>query len=136
MRRLGIVMRAGRGWRPGTGLLVASVALCAVLASSAPAKIVTDPVTGHRFGIVPAFHGSLSQGSPSPNHASSFGRIAAAGTPTCDTRVDPQCASQMTYNGGPVQHGENIILFFWDPSRFSSEPGYIADMQTWVNDLA
>jgi PKD domain-containing protein/phosphate-induced protein 1 len=136
MRRLGIGMRAERGWRLGAGLLVASVALCAVLASAAAAKIVTDPVTGHKFGIVPAFHGSPMSNSPTPNHASSFGRIAAAGTPTCDTRVDSQCATPMTYHNGPVQHGENVILFFWDPSRFSSEPGYIAGMQTWVNDLA
>ncbi len=130
MRRLGIVRRAGRGSRIGAALLVASVALCSVLVSSAGARIITA-ATGHKFGIVPAFHGSLSL-----NGSRSVARIAAAGTPTCDLQVDSQCASPMTYHNGPVQHGENIILFFWDPSGFSSAPGYVAGMQTWVSDLA
>lgn len=134
MRRVGIVSRAGRGSRIGAILLVVSVALCSVLASAAGAKVITDPVTGHKFGIVPAFHGP--QGSLSPSSGPFMHRIAAAGAPTCDTRVDKQCATPMTYNNGPVQHGENIVLFFWDPSSFSSEPGYVAGMQAWVNDLA
>lgn len=131
MRRLGIVRRAGRGWSIGAGLLVASAALCGVLASSAGANIVTDPVTGHKFGIVPVVHVS-----PQLNAARPLARIAASGAPTCDSTIEPQCATPMTYHGGPVQHGENIILFFWDPSGFSGEPGYIAGMQSWVNDLA
>lgn len=137
MSRSGIARRAGRGSKVGLGVLVASVAVGFALASTAAAKIVTDPVTGHRFGIVPVFHGSTSlNASPPLNGARALSRTAAAGTPTCDPQVDAQCATTMIYHNGPVQHGENIVLFFWDPSGFAGAPGYVAGMQGWVNDLA
>ena len=112
-------------------MLVASLALCSLLVSSAGAKVVVDPVTGQKFGILPAL--SLS---PALSAARPLAGLAAAGTPTCDPQVDMQCATPLTYHGGAVQHGENIILFFWDPNRFSSTPSYVTDMQNWVNGLA
>ncbi len=122
--------RAGRGSRVGTRLLIASLALCSVLVSSARANVVADPVTGQKFGILP-----VPQVPIALNRARPLARIAAAGTPTCDQSVDSQCATPLTYHGGPVQHAENIILFFWDPSSFSSNRSYVTDMQNWVNGL-
>jgi hypothetical protein len=49
---------------------------------------------------------------------------------------DTNCASLLTLHGGLVQHAENDILFFWDPSGFSAEPGYITDMQNWLSSVA
>ncbi len=131
MRRVGTVRRAVRGSRIGTRILIASLALCSLLASSAGANVVVDPVTGQKFGTLPVPQVPMALSAARP-----LARIAAAGTPTCDQSVDSQCATPLTYHGGPVQHGENVILFFWDPASFSSSPSYVTDMQNWVNGLA
>ena len=107
---------------------LAGLLLC-LIPSSAGARVVLDKVTGQRFGFVPAPTAAVTR-----NH-----RSGLAGTPTCDTSVDPTCASAMTLHsssGVAVQHAENDYLFFWDPQGFSESPGYISDMQTWLSNVA
>src|SRR5437588_3090678 len=134
MSRFDVARAAGRERRVAGFLLVAAVALCLLMASSAGAKVIVDRVTGHRFGIAPAPRAPVSLNRARPL---ALAGIAAAGTPTCDSQnVDPSCASPLAYHGGPVQHGENIVLFFWDPSGFSAAPSYVSGMRNWVNDLA
>jgi hypothetical protein len=112
--------------------LAVAIAACCLLAAPAGAKVITDKVTGQKFGIVPT--------PPPPPHGIAGQRALiprTPPTPTCDSaHVDSNCASLMTLHGGLVMHGERVMLFFWDPNGFASEPGYVSDMQSWVNNLA
>lgn len=127
MRALG----RGRLTRGSTAGLVGMVAVaCCLLASSASARVVIAKATGQKFGIVPVPHVLRAFNAAQP-----LRRLPSA-TPTCDLTVDPNCPSPLAYGGGPVQHSERVILFFWDPAQFASAPGYVSGLQTWVNGLA
>jgi hypothetical protein len=117
----------------GVGLLAGVLTCC--FAATAGAQIVVDKRTGVKFGIVrpPTPPRALLSASPALHKAGP----AFSGTPTCDNaNIDPNCATPLTYHGGPVQHAENVHLFFWDPSGFASESSYVTDLQTWLNDVA
>lgn len=126
-------LRRGRStWGTTVGLMAATLALCCLLASAAGARVIVDKTTGQKFGIVPP-------PSPPPPALGSarapLSRLPEA-SPTCDSlHVDPNCAVPMTLHGGPVQHAQNDILFFWGPTGFVNS-SYVTDLQTWLSSLA
>lgn len=119
------------GWVAGT-MLVATL-LMFLFASPAGAKIVVDKFTGQKLGILP----SPSSLARPANRTAGRRSPGTAGVPTCSTVVDSNCKTALAYHGGAVQHAENDYLFFWDPNSFAAaQPGYVAGMQTWLNDVA
>ncbi len=117
MRCLGIGCGVERRSRIGACLLAAGVVLCSVMASPAGAKIVTDPVTGHKFGIVPVLQGSLSHNPLRP-----MAGAAAAASPTCDPHVDMQCATPRPTTEGRCSMGRTSFCSFGTPAPSPANP--------------
>jgi hypothetical protein len=89
---------------------------CGAAARTASARVLVDPVTHHRLGIVPPLTGP--QAAPSGAAAS------------CYTSCSP-----LLYNGGPVQHGEQDYLLFWgSPSSFPA--GFESGLLNWLHGVA
>src|SRR5436305_13801505 len=115
--------------------LAPAVALAsACLASSAGAQVVTDPVTGHKFGIVPQLASTSAA-----NRASGRRRglsLAAPFSAACN--ADGNDCTPLRHNGGPVQHAENDYLFFWAPTSYTPAfpPTYRAGLENWLNQVA
>jgi hypothetical protein len=122
----------GRTWGTAIGLVVATIAALCLAAAPAGARVIYDRATHQWFGIAPP--------PPVPSQIAAqraTSKPPESGAPTCDNaNVDTACRSLLTLHGGLVQHAENVYLFFWDPSGFSSEPGYVSDMQNWVKSVA
>jgi hypothetical protein len=97
-------------------LLMALVAVMALAAAPAGARVVTDSLTHKKFGIVPTTN--------SPG-AKKF---------ACNAE-NSDCTA-LTYNGGPVQHSERVYLFFWAPRGHGVPPAYRGGMASWLNDMA
>lgn len=122
--------RSATGWAI-VALLTTTLALCSSLASSASAKVIYDPVIHRAFGIYP----SPAAQALAERRLSAKSRIAVTATPTCDPRIDSDCASLLTNKGnGPVQHGEEDFLFFWGPSA-SFPTAYVSGMQHFLSGL-
>src|SRR5436309_3387221 len=77
-----------------------------VAAAPAGAKVVTNPITHHKFGVVPT-----TTAAPS---------LAAACT------ADNTDCTRLTYHGGAVQHAEKNYLLFWTPSGHGLPSAYKA----------
>ena len=113
------------------GLTILVGALLTLTTAAASAQVVTDPVTGHSFGIVPSAGANRSlSNSTAPLRAASR-RLPF--TATCN--ADGHDCTPLAYNGGPVQHQQQLYLFFWDPSSQLPAP-YKAGLGQWLNDLA
>jgi len=107
-----------------TVALAAAFALAACWTAAAGSQVVLDHSIHKRFGVVPA--------------VGARGAAHLAGAPfqggTCN--ADGNDCTPLSYNGGPVQHGENDYLFFWAPSGHSVPNEYVSGLQTWLGAVA
>jgi hypothetical protein len=114
------------------GLSVALILLGSLLASSAAAKVVYDPVIHKSLGILTPPTALAPANAP----LSAATPLGASGTPTCNGSFEKQCATLLTNpGGGPVQHAEKDYLLFWGPSG-SFPASYVHGMQSFLSGLA
>jgi hypothetical protein len=102
--------RLNAKWRGGLGVAVAALAIGL---SAAPAGAVVVRATSS--------HGPISY-MRTPQAAAAF-----ACTTTCGA---------LTYHGGPVQHGEQLISIYWGPTGHYIGATYKAGINQWLNDFA
>jgi PKD repeat protein len=127
------------------GLTCAGVfALLCALAPAAGARVVVDPVTHKRFGVLtpPGAAGARQAAARTPERAArtrsgSTGAAApvrpfAGGT----CLAEKGDCSKLTYHGGPVQHSEHDYLFFWTPSGHAVPAEYKSGIETWLDEVA
>jgi PKD repeat protein len=95
------------------------VGLLAVLgwgAAPAGAKIVTDSVTQHKFGVVP------TTTAPRPSNTACI--------------ADHTDCTLLTYHGGAVMHAQKFYMLFWTPSGHGLPSAYKAGLNSWMNEVA
>jgi hypothetical protein len=107
----------------------AFVVVC-LAASPAGARVLIDRLTGQKFGIDPVPRAPLT-----PDQERAGQKSGAPPGLTCDGTMDPLCFTPLVYHGGPVQHAERDVLFFWGPQSFVNS-SYATGMQTWLSSLA
>lgn len=90
-------------------------------------NIVTDAITHHKYGIVPAIGAGAS--STSKTTGKSGPCIADPGNGTST----PDCTA-LSYSGGPVVSGENDYLLFWVPSGWVIPSSYKAGLSAWLSE--
>jgi len=125
-----LIRSAARSLARPRALAPALALTCALLvcsAGTAQAEVVLDKVTHKRFGIVPpaTAAGALFSGAKAA--------VRPFTGPACDA-LSEDCTA-LSYNGGPVQHGERDYLFFWEPAGFEAPTEYIAGLQRWLEEV-
>jgi PKD repeat protein len=105
--------------RARCALFVAACAAAsvAVVAAPAGAKVITDPLTHTKLGIVPSIAGSGPKAKP----------LSTVCTTDC---------TALTYTSGPVQHTETEYMLFWAPAGHPIPSAYQAGMAAWLKEVA
>ncbi len=114
---------AQRAATSAVALLVGTLALLACSAATAGAEVVLDQAIHKRFGVVPTV-----------SRANRAAASAPFGGGTCN--ADGGDCTALSYNGGPVQHGETDYLLFWTPAGYSAPNEYVSGIQTWLDEVA
>jgi PKD repeat protein len=92
------------------------LAMLAWSAAPAGAKVVTDPVTHLKYGVVP---------TTTASHGASAACIA-----------DNTDCGLLTYHHGAVMHAERFYELFWTPSGHGLPSAYKAGLGSWLTEVA